>query len=58
MALVVGGLSALGAGLYKISIPKDSIIEYESQIKMGKYVVIAQGSPDEVSKTQKNHCAG
>ena len=53
MALVVGGLSALGAGLYKISIPKDSIIEYESQIKMGKYVVIAHGSPDEVSNSQK-----
>jgi uncharacterized membrane protein len=52
-AVVVGGLSALGAGLYSIGIPKDSIIEYESQIKMGKYVVIAHGSPDEVSMTQK-----
>ena len=53
MALVVGGLSALGAGLYSIGIPKDSIIEYESQIKMGKYVVIAHGSPDEASRVQK-----
>ena len=52
-AVVVGGLSALGAGLYSIGIPKDSIIEYESQIKMGKYVVIAHGSPDEVSKSKK-----
>ena len=52
VALVVGGLSALGAGLYKISIPKDSIIEYESQIKLGKYVVIAHGTPDEVGKIQ------
>ena len=52
-AVVVGGLSALGAGLYSIGIPKDSIIEYESQIKMGKYVVIAHGSPNEVSETQK-----
>ena len=51
-AVVVGGLSALGAGLYSIGIPKDSIIEYETQIKMGKYVVIAHGSPDEVSKTK------
>lgn len=51
-AVVVGGLSALGAGLYSIGIPKDSIIEYETQIKAGKFVVIAHGSPDEVSKTK------
>lgn len=49
-AVVVGGLSALGAGLYSIGIPKDSIIEYETQIKAGKFAVIAHGSPDEVSK--------
>ena len=46
------GLSALGAGLYSIGIPKDSIIEYETQIKAGKFVVIAHGSPDEVRKTK------
>ena len=51
-AAVMGGFSALGAGLYGIGIPKDSIIEYETQIKAGKFVVIAHGSPDEVSKTQ------
>jgi uncharacterized membrane protein len=49
-AAVVGGLSALGAGLYSIGIPKDSVIEYETQIKAGRFVVIAHGSPDEVSK--------
>lgn len=51
-AVVVGGLSALGAGLYSIGIPKDSIIEYETQIKAGKYVVITHGSPDEIGKTE------
>ena len=51
-AVVVGGLSALGAGLYSIGIPQDSIIEYETQIKAGKFVVIAHGSPDEVGKTK------
>lgn len=50
-AAVVGGLSALGAGLFSIGIPKDSIIEYETQIKAGKFVVIAHGSLDELSKT-------
>ena len=51
-AVVVGGLSALGAGLYGLGIPTDSIIEYETQIKAGKYVVITHGSSDEVSKTE------
>jgi len=49
-AAVVGGLSALGAGLYSIGIPKDSILEYETHIKAGKFVVIAHGSPEESSK--------
>ena len=51
-AIVVGGLSAIGAGLYSIGIPEDSIVEYETHIKAGKYVVIAHGSPDEVTKSQ------
>jgi uncharacterized membrane protein len=40
-AVVVGGLSALGGALFSIGIPKDSILTYETQIKAGKYVVIA-----------------
>ena len=51
-AVVIGGLSALGAGLYSIGIPKDSIIEYETQIKAGKFAVIVHGSPDDVNKTR------
>src|SRR6201988_1232155 len=29
-AVAVGGLSAIGAGLYSIGIPKDSIVQYET----------------------------
>ncbi len=49
-AAVVGGVSALGAGLFSMGIPKDSVIQYETQIKAGKFVLIAHGSPNEVSK--------
>ena len=42
-AVVVGGLSALGAGLYGMGIPKDSILQYETALKSGKFVVIAHG---------------
>ena len=40
-AAVVGGVSALGAALVSIGIPKDSVISYETQLRAGKFVVIA-----------------
>ena len=40
-AAVVGGLSVLGAALFSLGIPKDSIIAYETHIKAGCFVVIA-----------------
>ena len=36
-AVVVGGLRAIGAGLYSIGIPRDSIVTYESAIKAGQF---------------------
>ncbi|MFZ1613609.1 MAG: general stress protein [Holophaga sp.] len=43
-ALVVGGLSIVGAALYSMGIPKDSIVKYETALKAGKFVLIAHGS--------------
>lgn len=51
-ALVVGGLSALGAGLYSLGIPKDSIVKYETSVKAGKFMVIAHGTAEEVGKAR------
>ena len=51
-AVVVGGLSALGAGLYSIGIPKDSIVQYEAALKADKFLVLAHGTADEVAKTK------
>jgi uncharacterized membrane protein len=51
-ALVVGGLSAIGAGLYSIGIPRDSIVTYETAIKAGQYLVVAHGTSDEVAKAK------
>jgi len=47
-AVVVGGLSALGAGLFGLGIPKDSILKYETALKTDKFVLIAHGSADEI----------
>ena len=52
-AAVVGGLSAIGAGLYSIGIPKDSIVSYETALNAGKFVVIASGSADDSAKAEE-----
>jgi hypothetical protein len=51
-AVVVGGLSAVGAGLYSIGIPKNSIVTYETAIKAGEYVLVAHGSAVEAAKAR------
>jgi uncharacterized membrane protein len=51
-AVVIGGLSALGAALYSIGIPQDRIMLYETAIKSAKFLVIAHGTSDEVSKAK------
>src|SRR3984885_7023211 len=51
-AIVVGGLSALGAALYGIGIPKDSVIQYEAALKADGFLVMAHGSAEEVSRAK------
>ena len=52
-AVVVGGLSALGAGLYSIGIPKDSVVRYETAVKTGKFLLMAHGTAGEVAKAKE-----
>jgi hypothetical protein len=51
-AVVVGGLSAIGASLYSLGIPKDSILQYETALKAGKFVLLAHGSVDEAARAK------
>ena len=51
-AVVVGGLSALGAGLYSIGIPKNSVVKYELALKSDKFLLLAHGTTDEVAKAR------
>ena len=51
-AVAVGGLGALGAGLYSIGIPKDSIVKYETAIRSDQFVLIAHGTAAEVAKAR------
>jgi hypothetical protein len=51
-AVVVGGVSAVGAGLASIGIPKDSILQYDVALKTDKFLLIVHGSTDEVLKAK------
>ena len=51
-AILFGGLSALGAALFSIGIPKDSVIEYEQAVKTDGFLVVAHGSADEMARSK------
>jgi len=52
-AALIGGLSALGAGLFSIGIPKNSILRYETEVKNGKLLLIVHGTPAEVTSAKE-----
>jgi hypothetical protein len=52
-ALVVGAFSALGAAIYSIGVPHDSVVQYEKVIKADGFLVMAHGSVDEVLRAKE-----
>jgi len=51
-AVVVGGLSAIGAGLYSVGIPEKSILRYETALKAGTFLLVVHGTRDEVTRAE------
>lgn len=51
-AVVIGGLSVLGAALASIGIPKDSVIAYETAIKANGFLIMAHGSSEEAARAR------
>lgn len=51
-AVLGGSLSAIGAALVSIGIPKNSILQYETALKTGKFVLIAHGTSEDTSKAK------
>ncbi len=49
-AVVVGGLSALAAGLVGLGIPKESAVKYEAEIKADKFVLVVHGTEAELEQ--------
>ena len=51
-AIVVGGLSALGAAIYGLGIPKDTVVRYEEIVKADGFLVVAHGPAEETAKAK------
>jgi hypothetical protein len=51
-AVVVGGLSAIGAALYSVGVPKDSVIQYETALKADNFLVMARGPAAEIARAK------
>jgi uncharacterized membrane protein len=51
-AAVFGGLSAIGAGLYGMGIPRDSIVRYELALKTDKFLLMVHGTASEVERAR------
>ncbi len=52
-AVVVGGLSAIGAALFGMGIPKDSVIKYEAAVKADSFLVMARGTAQEMARAKE-----
>jgi hypothetical protein len=51
-AAVVGGISAVTAGLVSLGIPKDSAVKYEAEIKADKFVMVVHGTAEELERAR------
>jgi len=52
-AVVVGCLSAIAGGLCSLGVPRDSVPEYETAIKAGKFVLIAHGTLEDTTRAKE-----
>lgn len=52
-AAVTGGLTAIGAALLNIGIPKDSVLRYETAIKSDQFILVAHGTADEAARARR-----
>jgi len=52
-AVVMGGISALGAALVSIGIPENSVLQYEADLKAGKFLLVLQATSQEVERAKE-----
>ncbi len=51
--VVIEGLTAIGAALNNMGIPKDSVLNYETALRSSKFILMAHGTAEEVAHAQR-----
>jgi hypothetical protein len=51
-APAAGRLSVIGAGLYGIGVPKNSVVKYEMAVKANKFLLMVHGTAPEVERAR------
>src|SRR3984885_6292442 len=51
-AVVVGGLSAVAAGLVSLGVSKEKAVKYEADVKADKFVLIVNGTIEELERAR------
>ncbi|GAB3853802.1 hypothetical protein GCM10028822_22980 [Hymenobacter terrigena] len=52
-AVVVGGVSALGAALVSMGVPEHDALRYEVELKAGKFLLMAHGTAAELERARE-----
>jgi hypothetical protein len=52
-AVVVGGLGVVGAGLFSIGVPKDSVLNYEVALKTDRFLLLVHGTAQEATRARE-----
>ncbi|MFH6991658.1 general stress protein [Flavobacterium sp. FlaQc-48] len=52
-AALLGGSSVIAAALVSLGIPNDEVLKYETQIKAGKFMLLAHGSKTQTENARK-----
>ena len=52
-AVITGGLTAIGAALFSVGIPKDSVLSYETALKANKFLLVVHGTADEAAHARR-----
>lgn len=51
-AVIVGGMSAIGAAMFGMGIPKNSLFQYETELKADNFLLMAHGTPEEAVRAR------
>ena len=52
-AIIFAGMGTLGAGLYGVRIPENSVFRYETALKIDPFLLVVHGSDEEVVRAKR-----